>query len=360
MNKCKPGEEISARTGKCIKNCKPFEERNPITGRCRKSKSNIKAICKSDEEISTRTGKCIKKCKSYQERNIETGRCRKKSAAKIKPLVIKPIAILTPIKSNTIVESETVIKKDHIYDNLKKIFLDKHKINFADFKGISTDILHDKIGLIEYTNQTEFHENYVKLLCPLYMAERGHGGLPEWTYEINRAFIKAGGKCSIRTKIIKIGTKTLLHNPITNIDDIRDTILHEIAHANAWYRHRVADHGELWRQEAIAIGCSGNAFMPPKYTQTIIKSVVYKCLHPGNKCTFYKLANDSINNILCDKHGRKYRKYAYLKTNYKSFGEYKSDLVSVVPDGSIVAEDLNNNEYLIDPGVRISVCDCGY
>jgi predicted SprT family Zn-dependent metalloprotease len=44
----------------------------------------------------------------------------------------------------------------------------------------------------------------------------------------------------------------------TNASDesVRDTILHEIAHALAGVREQ---HGEAWRKIAVAIGCNGKA-----------------------------------------------------------------------------------------------------
>ena len=121
---CKEGEEISQKSGKCVKICKPGTERNPKSGRCKKVstrpgriplvipissnpalrlckngrckkvstkkvtlKTPIKQVksvtpkqalksCKDGFEISNKSGKCVKICKSGNERNPKTGKCK--------------------------------------------------------------------------------------------------------------------------------------------------------------------------------------------------------------------------------------------------------------------------------------------
>ena len=69
---CKPGKEISSKSGRCVNKCKSSQRRNPLTGRC------IKTSCKPGKEISSKSGRCVNKCKSSQRRNPLTGRCIKK------------------------------------------------------------------------------------------------------------------------------------------------------------------------------------------------------------------------------------------------------------------------------------------
>jgi hypothetical protein len=57
-----------------------------------KRRSPTRKTCKSDEEISAKTGRCIKKCADDQERNPATNRCvkrtsKKKASPKIKPIL---------------------------------------------------------------------------------------------------------------------------------------------------------------------------------------------------------------------------------------------------------------------------------
>jgi predicted SprT family Zn-dependent metalloprotease len=70
-----------------------------------------------------------------------------------------------------------------------------------------------------------------------------------WNYRSKSAF----GRCKGREKIIELSQHLVSHN-IENMEQIKDTILHEIAHALAGVRH---GHDKYWQRVAIAIGCNG-------------------------------------------------------------------------------------------------------
>jgi hypothetical protein len=75
-------------------------------------------------------------------------------------------------------------------------------------------------------------------------------GLDDWTVELDRAKTRAG-TCRPRTRTITLsGYLTQLHPE----SEVRDTILHEIAHALVGVRH---GHDAVWRAKALEIGCSG-------------------------------------------------------------------------------------------------------
>ncbi len=75
-------------------------------------------------------------------------------------------------------------------------------------------------------------------------------GLEGWTVELDSAKRRAG--------ICRFGPRVLgLSAPLTALhseDEVRDTILHEIAHALVGPRH---GHDATWRRVATQIGCSG-------------------------------------------------------------------------------------------------------
>ena len=79
------------------------------------------------------------------------------------------------------------------------------------------------------------------------MAEHGLRG---WTLVFDRAKQRAGICRYGRKEIGLSAALTALHPE----DEVRDTILHEIAHALAGPRH---GHDEVWRATARRIGCSG-------------------------------------------------------------------------------------------------------
>lgn len=75
-------------------------------------------------------------------------------------------------------------------------------------------------------------------------------GLTSWSVEWDSAKTRAG--------VCRFPEQTIgLSAPLTRLHDeaeVRDTILHEIAHALAGPQ---AKHGPRWRQVARSIGCSG-------------------------------------------------------------------------------------------------------
>ena len=69
---------------------------------------------------------------------------------------------------------------------------------------------------------------------------------------------RAAGTCSYRKKQIQ------LSKPLTTysiLEDVTDTILHEIAHALAGYS---AGHGYEWQRVAKSIGCNANKYYDEK------------------------------------------------------------------------------------------------
>ncbi len=84
-----------------------------------------------------------------------------------------------------------------------------------------------------------------------------HHGLDDWTIAFDNAKRRAG-QCRFRTRVISISAGlTRLHDPA----EVRDTVLHEIAHALAGPS---AGHGPLWQQQARAIGCSARRCVSPE------------------------------------------------------------------------------------------------
>ncbi len=75
-------------------------------------------------------------------------------------------------------------------------------------------------------------------------------GLDEWGVEFDRAKSRAG-VCRFDRRVIGLSARlTRLHTE----DDVRETVLHEIAHALVGPRH---GHDAVWRRTALAIGSTG-------------------------------------------------------------------------------------------------------
>jgi predicted SprT family Zn-dependent metalloprotease len=76
-------------------------------------------------------------------------------------------------------------------------------------------------------------------------------GLDDWSLAFDNARTRAG-VCRVA------GKELALSRPLTRLHtepEVRDTILHEIAHALVGPEH---GHDTVWRAEAVRIGCSGN------------------------------------------------------------------------------------------------------
>jgi predicted SprT family Zn-dependent metalloprotease len=71
----------------------------------------------------------------------------------------------------------------------------------------------------------------------------------EWSFAFDRSKVRFG-KCDYRRKQISLSRHLV---ELNEEDEVRDTILHEIAHALA---PRGVGHGPAWRALALAIGCN--------------------------------------------------------------------------------------------------------
>lgn len=88
-------------------------------------------------------------------------------------------------------------------------------------------------------------------------------GLETWRFMFDHGTRRAGC-CNYHDKTISISFE-LARNGAD--EDIRDTILHEMAHALVGKKH---NHDAVWKAKALALGCSGERthrlqFAPPRY-----------------------------------------------------------------------------------------------
>jgi predicted SprT family Zn-dependent metalloprotease len=88
-----------------------------------------------------------------------------------------------------------------------------------------------------------------------------HGLYPQWSFQFTNA-VRIFGSTNFNKRLIK------LSRVLTEINDeehVRDTILHEIAHALAGPG---IGHGPTWKQIAIEIGCNGQRTFSSKIVNT--------------------------------------------------------------------------------------------
>ena len=91
-------------------------------------------------------------------------------------------------------------------------------------------------------------------------------GMADWRFAFDRATRRAGSCCHT-DRTITLSCEFARNAPDA---ELRETLLHEIAHALVGPRH---NHDAVWRAKALAIGCSGQrchdfSFAPPRYVVT--------------------------------------------------------------------------------------------
>lgn len=99
----------------------------------------------------------------------------------------------------------------------------------------------------------------LRALFDRYNADRFGGRLPRIPLRLSRRMTRALGTISyVETdgrrvvRDIAISADLLLPG---NVEVLRDTLLHEMAHAEAWLRHGHRGHGKVWRRIAERVGC---------------------------------------------------------------------------------------------------------
>ncbi|MCO7222845.1 SprT-like domain-containing protein [Pleionea sp. CnH1-48] len=93
--------------------------------------------------------------------------------------------------------------------------------------------------------------------------------LEDWTLFFDSARRRAGA-CVPSKQRIQVSRYHLQHNswPV-----VEDTLLHEAAHALAWYYHEYTGHGAIWKQYARQLGASPQArghFEVPEYPWVVV------------------------------------------------------------------------------------------
>lgn len=90
-----------------------------------------------------------------------------------------------------------------------------------------------------------------------------------WRFEFDRAK-RRFGCCKYRSKLISL---SMYLTELNSVDDVKDTILHEIAHALCPKQ----GHNEVWRRKAIEIGCNGKRCYDGDKVETVNGNYVATC-----------------------------------------------------------------------------------
>ena len=133
------------------------------------------------------------------------------------------------------------------------------------------------------------------------MAEHG---LSQWSFQFDDASRRAG-YCNYDTRVLSLAREFALVAPSS---EVRNTILHEIAHALVGPKH---NHDRVWKETARAIGCTGERchtvkFAPPRY----IKSC--------RRCGWYSTGNQMRHNWVCKRCRTPIRYETYTKRAWEA------------------------------------------
>jgi predicted SprT family Zn-dependent metalloprotease len=247
--------------------------------------------------------------------------------------------------------------------------LDPNMLLKCYYNVTRSEKIHDHFNRMEFESKEDrlkIYKVYVNMMLGKCMKEKGYEGLDGWTGTTGGKLRTSGGNCTFSKKLIQIAD-WMIESDITKFDDIKETILHEIAHANSWLKYGVKDHGPVWIREARLIGCTGDRCLPKKYTALLMECVVYKCKYPSNKCLCIKTGSkQSINNfsrkmpnLVCKNHRVPFDyiettsfdpefKIEDFKKRY-SFGN-KNEFIEI-DDGEVIEVDKDGDVYTVDPNI---------
>ena len=142
-------------------------------------------------------------------------------------------------------------------------------------------------GLLEAVNSAGSGSNQRRLSDCVAVAEEliQQHGLDGWSFQFDGAQKRAGA-CAFNTKVISLSRLYCLK---VRDAQVRDTILHEIAHALAGPKH---NHDATWKRIARSIGCTADRchtvdFAPAKH--------IASC----SRCGWYQKKNRRLRGGVC-------------------------------------------------------------
>lgn len=101
------------------------------------------------------------------------------------------------------------------------------------------------------------------------LSERG------WTFDFDNG-LRRFGRCAYGPKLISLSRRI---TELNGYDEVRETILHEIAHALAYIRHGITGHGLIWYTVAREVGSTGERCYS---AASVVTPPTRKALRPGD------------------------------------------------------------------------------
>jgi len=121
-------------------------------------------------------------------------------------------------------------------------------------------------------------------------------GLTDWTFKFDRS-VRRAGLTSYTNKSIQLSRAM---TPNLSDMEVRNTLLHEIAHAMVGPGY---GHGPTWRRQALAIGCSADRCITLTDAQRVVAPLAIYCL-PGQHVVKTAHRRSDISTKHCKRHGK--------------------------------------------------------
>lgn len=104
------------------------------------------------------------------------------------------------------------------------------------------------------------------------------------------------GYCNCTKKIISISNAYLNNNPF---ETMKDTLLHEIAHAVQYEKSGKTDHGKEWKKIASEVGCRPVRCADTSEVNLPEAKYIATCPGCGNETKFYRKVNKVYSCSKC-------------------------------------------------------------
>lgn len=127
-----------------------------------------------------------------------------------------------------------------------------------------------------------------------------------WKFDFFRSR-KSFGRCLYREKRILLSTEFVR---INDEHHVRDTVLHEIAHALVGGTH---GHDEVWQEKAREIGCDGKRFFDADAVNQPEKPYIGRCPNCGKLIERFRRVKIACKNCCNSYNGGRYSpKFLFL------------------------------------------------
>jgi len=129
-----------------------------------------------------------------------------------------------------------------------------------------------------------------------------------WKFELDSA-VRRFGCCNYTQRKISISSALAALN---SVSEVTETILHEIAHALAYYKGELR-HGAIWKSVAKSIGCTAERCYSSEVITPQVKKYRYECPHCKKTITkTYIMRTTRVAcRDCCDKYANGYFDYRF-------------------------------------------------